>query len=413
MLHNMSDTNAQHTGNCSDPKVKEQTEGFDQEVTKVALGIFSRKEYGTAGSIAYSDAGASIFTENVLTAPAYYPYWGEVEHISAQKDSIARDIECTARAIIVGQGPRESLRNKELQVLKLLPNLQRIETLDLSAEFNQQSAEELRNFAKDYTETHGRQLEIVCHQMDFTRPSAIIKPQANTTVFSTGSLLSNIPNASPHGSPDSDLKRLLQAFGYLAGKNGKIVIGYDSNTVQDTLTQAYNNEAISKLILNIPQIIADHCVGIEGFDPSPENFSYEAQWIPKANQEALKIIIENPQDFSIQGERFHLRAGEEYVFISSVKPQPNIVRELANDIGITQKSVYIDEHGLCEHILKVEKEQAPLYVDNGQTSLTKSIRDLLNRIGSATLSPTNQNENFANQQKQRHITPYSIVVSPG
>ncbi|MCB9989667.1 MAG: L-histidine N(alpha)-methyltransferase [Rhodospirillales bacterium] len=385
-------------------------QSLNQKVTKVALGIFSRKEHGTAGSIAYADLGASLFTQYVLNTPDYYPYWGEIEHICAQRESIARDINCTERAIIVGPGPRESLRNKELQILELLPKLRRIETLELSAEFNHQSAAELREFAEYYRQHTGRKLDVICHQMDFTRPGTVIKPMANTTVFSTGSLFSNIPNASPHGSPDSDLKKLLQAFGHLAGKGGKIVLGYDSNTVHDSLSAAYNQKALGNFILNIPKIIADHCIGIEGFDPNPDNFRYEMEWIPKASQVAFKLIAENPQDFSIQRERFHLRMGDEYIFINSVKPRVNIVNELARDIGILHKNAYLDEHGLCEHVLKVEREQDPLYKDNGQPSITKAIMSLLTGNGFTTIEPSNQNGQF--RQSYRPMVPrYSIVVS--
>ena len=108
-------------------------------VTKAAIAMFTRKEHGHMGEVAYLNGGGKLFGDFVRQNGDYYVFRGERDHIAYNKQNIANDVIDTEHLIIVGQGPKHSLESKELQLIKLLPNLKAVTFIDISADFNRQA----------------------------------------------------------------------------------------------------------------------------------------------------------------------------------------------------------------------------------------------------------------------------------
>ncbi|MBU0800507.1 MAG: L-histidine N(alpha)-methyltransferase [Alphaproteobacteria bacterium] len=325
-------------------------------VTKAAIDLFTRRQYGHAGEVAYLNGGGKLFGDFVKFNGDYYVYRGEVEHIDRNKHAIANDIRDTEHLIIVGQGPAHSLENKELQLIKLLPNLKAVTFIDISEDFNKQAVAVM----DAYKRQSGRQFAVGTLTSDFHKAATQVDRGLKATVISTGSLISNVHNAPVHGFPDQIMIEMLQGFSDLAGPDGHVILGYDSNDDVISLSKAYNQQ-LAPFIKNIAKIIADHCEGMSGFDGNPDNFAYEMEWVQKGLQISHKLVVQKPQSFSINYEgrkvSINLNPGDEFVCISSLKPTPNKMSRLAPYAGLETQNSYVDKNGMVEHVFRVPSQQ--------------------------------------------------------
>lgn len=321
-------------------------------VTKAAIDLFTRRQYGHMGEVAYLNGGGKLFGDFVKFNTDYYVYRGEVEHIDRNKHSIANDVRDTEHLIVVGQGPAHSLENKEMQLIKLLPGLKKITFVDISEDFNNQAVAVM----DAYKRQTGRNFAVGTLTADFhAAASQINRDGMKATVISTGSLLSNVHNAPVHGFPDQIMIEMLQGFSDLAGKDGHVILGYDSNDDVISLQKAYNQQ-LAPFIKNIAKIIADHCEGLQGFKGDPDYFDYEMEWVQKGQQIAHKLIVRKAQSFSITHEgrkiAVTLNPGDEFVCMSSLKPTTNKMSRLAPYAGLETQNSYVDRNGMVEHVFR-------------------------------------------------------------
>lgn len=327
-------------------------------VTKAAIALFTRKQWGHMGDIAYLNGGGKLFGDFTQNNNDYYVYRSEVSHLAYNAKSIANDIGDTEHLIIVGPGPALSLRMKDMQILKLLPHVKKVTLVDISQSFNDQGLEALEDFKRE----SGRTFQTGALTMEFHQAASHVDHTMPTTVISTGSLISNVHNAPVGGFPEHPLKDMLQGFSDLAGPDGRVVLGYDSNDDEFSLRRAYSAR-LAPFIKNIAKIIADHCEGIQGFDGAPDNFDYEMAWDYKSLQVMHKLIVKKSQAFTIDYQgRSHsltLRAGEEFVVMSSIKPRASIMSRMAEDkdVGLDTQNVYQDRHGMVEHVFTRKRPQ--------------------------------------------------------
>lgn len=327
---------------------------FSDIVTRAAIDLFTRRQYGHAGEIAYLNGGGKLFSDFVKYNGDYYPYKGEIEHITRNRGAIAQDIADTEHLIVVGQGPSHSLENKELQIIKLLPNLKRVTFVDVAEDFNKQAIGVMNAYKKQ----SGRTFEVGTLTMDFHRAATKVEHDLKATVISTGSLISNVHNAPVHGFPDQIMIEMLQGFSDLAGPDGNVVLGYDSNDDSISLSKAYNQQ-LAPFIKNIAKIIEDHCEGISGFKGSPDYFDYEMEWVHKGLQVAHKLIVKKAQAFTIEHEGrripITLNPGDEFVCMTSLKPTSNKMSRLAIHADLEARNSYVDRNGMVEHVFRVNK----------------------------------------------------------
>ena len=279
-------------------------------------------------------------------------------YIRSDKAAIAQDLAGTERAIIVGPGPGESFDQKEMQILKLLPRLKEVHFVDVNAEFNKQAARIVRNHAR----SSGHHIRVQSHEMDFRNAVSTLPPRPNTTVFSTGSLVSNVPNAPLDWFPNHAMGEFIGAFAKLAGDGGKVMLGYDSNNSANTLEKAYN-EDLAPFIENIMRIIVDHSRGIKGLKASAGHFHYESEWLERAGQVAHKLIAEQDQKFEICFEgrthSFFLEKGEEFIVMSSLRPSVDRLTKIAENVFMQTESLYVAESGIVDQIFTVKMPKLP------------------------------------------------------
>lgn len=333
-------------------KPERHKRAFSHAVAAAAVDLFTRKQHGHMGDIAYYNGGGKLFEDFVKANDNYALYNGEIRNISIHKKAIAADVAETERAIIVGPGPASSFRMKEMQILKLLPDLKEVHLIDVNREFNKQA----RKAIQDYSKSSGREIKIKTYQMDFRAASAAIPAAANTTVFSTGSLVSNVPNAPLSGFPDYDIGVFMESFAQLAGVGGKVVLGYDANETGEEQVDHYNDD-LAPFIKNIMKVVADHAHGLHGFNPAPDHFRYEAEWVRKAGQVAHKLVVTKPQQFKITHDgrvyQFSLDKDDEFIVMSSLKPSVKRLSKIADTHGMATTSTYSDGNNIIEQVFKV------------------------------------------------------------
>lgn len=326
---------------------------FDKLVTDVAIDLFTRKKHGHTGEIAYQNGGGKLFEQFTRTNPDYYPYHGEINLLATNRDAIAELLGDVSHAIVVGPGPASSFSRKEYPILEKLPKLKAVSLIDLSSDFNKQANAVITN----HSQTMRRRVKgnVKNYDMDFHDAGAVIPAQGKAVVFVTGGLVSNVHNAPLNGFPDQDMQGMLRACRDLAGEDGYVILGYDTNQWHESLSKAYD-QSLAPFIKNIMQIIADHTPGIQGFDPHPDNFRYEMQWHKKASQVAHTIVFDKAQRFTITDNghthTFAFDIGDELVMMSSIKPLQHKMTQLASYCGLETVNGYFDRHGLVEHIFK-------------------------------------------------------------
>jgi hypothetical protein len=327
---------------------------FKNAVTHAAFDLFTRRQHGHLGDIAYLNGGGRLYEKFMKANDDYSLYSGEIDNITVNRDAMARDLKDTERAIIVGPGPGFSFEKKEMQILKLLPDLKEVHFVDLNNEFNRQAAKIVRDYAK----SSGLKIRVQSHEMDFRNAASVLPPSGKTTVFSTGSLVSNVPNAPLSGFPDYETKRFVDAFAVLAGEGGKVFLGYDSNDSAMNLEQSYNQD-LAPFIENIMQIIVDHSRTIRGLDASKGSFRYESEWVRQAGQVAHKLIAEKSQNFQIildgHAENLFFLEGDEFIVMSSLRPTIDRLTRIAGNIGMRSEKVYVSDSGIVDQVLTVER----------------------------------------------------------
>lgn len=331
---------------------------FKNAVTHAAFDLFARKQHGHLGDIAYLNGGGKLYEKFMSANNAYALFSGEISNITAHRDALVKDLSDTQRAIIVGPGPGSSFEQKEMQLLKLLPDLKEVHFVDLNNEFNRQGAMIVKNYARK----NKLSIRVETHEMDFRNAAAVIPQREHTTVLSTGSLVSNVPNAPLNAFPDYDTGRFIDGFAVLAGEGGKVVLGYDSNDSAKNLEQSYNND-LAPFIENIMKIIVDHSRSIRGLDAAKGNFRYESAWLKQAGQVAHKLIAEKAQTFQIifdgNVHGFFIEEGDEYIVMSSLRPKVERLTKIAQNIGMKTESVYVSDSGIVDQVFTVKRAPIP------------------------------------------------------
>lgn len=330
---------------------------FDELVTEVAIDLFTRRKLGHTGEIAYQNGGGKLFQQFTCANASYYPYHGEIALLDTNADAIAQNLKDAEHAIVVGPGPVSSFSRKEYPLLLKLPKLKAVSLVDLSAEFNKQAQALMQ---QNGSLLRRRKIDIQSFEADFRHAAPLISQKGKKAVFLTGSLVTNVHNAPLNGFPDQDMQGMLNSCRDLAGDDGYVILGYDTNQWHESLSKAYD-QSLAPFIKDIMKIIADHTEGIQGFDPHPDNFRYEMQWHKKASQVAHTLVFEKPQRFTItQGHHTHtftFDTGEELVMMSSIKPLQQKMIQLASYCGLATTNGYFDQHGLVEHIFKSTPRQ--------------------------------------------------------
>lgn len=308
------------------------------------------------GEAAYLCDTTGKFYEDATKDKRYYPRSGDIETLKQNLELItnrARDIETV---YIIGPGPKEVFLRKEGMLIKGLPNVRSIVTIDLSAEFNNQAKIAVNELAEDI----GRSLLHSSYTMDYKAAAEKIRAERVSNrhlppglVLSTGGLITNIKTNDHTTFPVDQFKLDLKAMASIAGPCGFLMVTYDSNDDENSLVKAYRTEALRQLYLNVIDKISELCPGFSGLDS--KKFTVVSTWNKEAQAVDHKLVVKEKMELRVpykmdtrNGKTYFvtLLPGTTYNIISSYKPDVERVKEAANAVSL-------------EHIIAAEHKKGP------------------------------------------------------
>jgi uncharacterized SAM-dependent methyltransferase len=373
---------------------------YADRLTVAALACLTGKKHGNLDFIAYESAkGAEFFANFSQHHADYYPFHGEIDHIQDSRgDLIASktNLAETDVLVIVGQGPWENCLKKEGQIIRDLarlpkPRLQKVVFIDISSDFNEQARQGMDALKK---ELNRPDLQIETHTADFQEYAMDHVPAPNTTVISTGSLISNITDVPLSGFPEKKLQSFLQSFRDIAGPSGKVVLGYDGNRDSDSNISAYEGSGdLSKFFYNVIWEIhsKSHGVSLSYTNDDGEQVPLDQdelmdgkifRYIPVWNEQGghvahtleflrpvtVSVDLSNPALCSLLSgrEKATLRngltftAGQQLVAMTSTKYNWEDVKKAGKEVNLDTLSAKFHSSGLCLHSFKTIQDKADL-----------------------------------------------------
>lgn len=294
----------------------EKDTGLKQRATL----LFQGEIHGNMGPDLYTNGGSDKYSRIIATNDDYVPYQGEVALIEERKQAIARWARDIDTVIIVGPGPAQTVRTKELPILSLLSNLKTVKLIDLSEKFNNAAAEVIEEELKN--------VRAEIYTGDFNKVT-LNGNYKNALVITTGSL-TNFEDAPTDSFPAQIAAKYLSRFRELAKSGGKILWGYDSNSDKTSLEKEYDTPEIHSFILNPLNKLA----ATSGVSVDPGKFVYTPEFHPRSSHLAHYWTATDDQTISIDGQNIDIFKDSRYLCFSSIKLQPERLNILAQNRGI-------------------------------------------------------------------------------
>ena len=237
----------------------------------------------------YDEAGSALF-EDITKTPEYYPTRVETALLGSITPALS-DLIPNLQAIIE---PGSGASVKTRLLLSTLPNLTTYLPIDISAEFLNATAEQLRSDFPD--------IDIWPVVGDFS--TTFLPDQFGDAieklVFFPGSTIGNF-------NPDEALG-LLRNFHALAGHWGWLLIGVDTTQDVERLLAAYNDKAGITARFNKNLLArANRELGAD-FDLS--RFSHDARYNQREGRMEMHLVSTCEQQVKVDDERFGFRTGE-------------------------------------------------------------------------------------------------------
>lgn len=296
----------------------------DTELLQRLRDLFSSTRTGIMGPDLYRNGGADKFEKILKGSGEYTPFFGEVELLGQNKEYISEWAGGIETAIIVGPGPGRSVAAKEIQILSVMPKLKRIITLELSPTFNKQSAAALR--------TALPQVDVYPFEVDFrTADLSQIENSKPALVITTGSF-TNYEDCQTQSFPSRKVLAHLARLTDLAGANGKILWGYNSN-----LNAAQYNTDIVDDFLMYP---LEKASKMDNVRLDPKGFKHETRASEAASTLTHYWVATKDQDVRIHGEPFAINSGELFPMFFSVAQSPERLARLLDGSCQVQSSFY-------------------------------------------------------------------------
>jgi dimethylhistidine N-methyltransferase len=282
----------------------------------------------------FYDAEGSKLFEEITQLPEYYLTRCELEILQKNASEIAALLPDGAALLEFGSGPAHKIRI----LLDAASALAAYVPVDISAEFLQQEAEEIRAAYP--------KLVVAPVATDFTKPFAL--PPGVETLPRAGFFPgSTIGNFEPHEA----CAFLRHAAGIL-GKNAVLIIGADLVKDSRTLHAAYNDKAgiTEKFNLNLITRINRELDG----NIDPESFEHHAFFNRERQRIEMHLASHKRQKIRVAGATIDFRAGETIHTENSYKYSMQSFVALARGSGWSPVSVWTDpKNYFSVHALRV------------------------------------------------------------
>ena len=133
--------------------------------------------------------------------------------------------------------------------------------------------------------------------------------------------------------------------------DGRLIVGLDAYQDEDSLSRAYDTQAVSDFILNIFHRI-HRDLALELFDP--DAFTYKFEWVPSDYCVKHKAISTKNQLFKLDNTPIILDEGEEFHIMSSFKYPYEFFQSMAIQAGLVPLDYFIDNRQrMAIHVFKV------------------------------------------------------------
>lgn len=272
----------------------------------------------------YDRRGSELF-EAITGLPEYYVTRAETD-ILAQNAGAFRDAIGTGRCVVeFGAG---SLAKTPLLLEAIAPSA--YVPVDISGDFLRDSARSLCARFPD--------LPIYPVEADFTQPFDL--PRATRR----SSMLGFFPGSTIGNFDPKDAAALLSAMRVSLGDGSLLLIGMDRLKSTDVLVPAYDDAQGVTAAFNLNLL---HRVNRELAGTVPvEAFAHEARWNAEASRIEMHLVAKRDATFTVDGERFALKAGESIHTESSHKYDTASATRLLRSAGWQIEREWTDPEGL-------------------------------------------------------------------
>ena len=269
----------------------------------------------------YDGAGSALF-EQITELPEYYPTRREIGILEEHAGDIAALIPPGAALVEFGSGSSTKTR----KVLSTAASLAAYVPVDISAQFLQQQAAELR---REYPK-----LAVLPVAADFTRPFEL--PDAVRIMPRVGFFPgSTIGNFEPH-----EAAAFLRHAGHILGRGATFIVGVDLIKDTQVLQKAYNDPqgVTAKFNLNLLARINREL----GAKFNLECFEHHAFFNRERSRIEMHLASLKRQRIKVCGECIDFRAGETIHTENSYKYSVASFGALARGAGWTPTTVWTD-----------------------------------------------------------------------
>ena len=269
----------------------------------------------------YDSAGSALF-EQITKLPEYYPTRREIGILDEHAGDIAALIPPGAALVEFGSGSSTKTR----KVLSTAASLAAYVPVDISAQFLQEQAAELR---REYPK-----LAVLPVAADFTRPFEL--PDAVRLMPRVGFFPgSTIGNFEPH-----EAAAFLRHAGRILGRGATFIVGVDLIKDTQVLQKAYNDPqgVTAKFNLNLLARINREL----GAKFNLDCFEHHAFFNRERSRIEMHLASLKRQRIKICGECIDFRAGETIHTENSYKYSVASFGALARGAGWTPTAVWID-----------------------------------------------------------------------
>ena len=270
----------------------------------------------------FYDARGSELFEKITRLPEYYPTRTEAGILAAHAAEITDGIEDGGLLVEFGSG--SSLKT-EILLDRIAARVAYV-PIDVS---EAALTEAKARLARRYPD-----LDVRTIVADFSAFVALPDDLAarRKTGFFPGSTLGNLaPKAA---------RNLLNGFGRVLGKEGRLIIGIDLKKDARTLVNAYNDAAGVTAAFNLNILLRINRELGSTFDERA--FRHEAIYDPREGRIEMHLVSKRDQQVELCGHSFNFRDGESIHTENSYKYTVEQFRELATASGWQPQRVWTD-----------------------------------------------------------------------
>lgn len=293
------------------------------------LCFFAGLQSGQVDNYCYSESltlndpvqGGHCWEEFIKKHTGYYPYYDETALISQNLDKVVKLCEDTHNFIELGVGSVKAFKNKTLPLLQRLAPVQ-YHGVDLNEEF-------LVNVL-DYLKEQEPFIQTTQGVFDFFERMPELK--ANSTIYLTGTTISNIKADLRYDTVKGCLTKTLRHFGDALNSGGRFIFTYDANQEEEAIHQSYAHEAMAKHNTNFISLIARDLPTSGLYE---EDFEHSTEWVAKHHLLKQCLRVKEDIQFDIAGHSFNLKEGATLHVTNCFKFTDDIICHASKSAGFS------------------------------------------------------------------------------